>query len=106
MNSRPDTREVFCCPTAILPIGLSLCTFLIALIHVAFYGHSPEPDGGSTAHVWQLLMAAQIPALALFAATWFRKARGPAFQALKVHGAAIGLSVAAAALAPAYFLHL
>jgi hypothetical protein len=106
MNSSPDTREVLCCPTALLPIGLSLGALLIVLIHIGFYGRTSGLDAGAAAHVWQLLMLAQIPALALFAARWLRIARRPAFKVLTLHGATIGLSFAAAALAPFYFLHL
>ena len=106
MNSNPDAREVLCCPTGLLPIGLSLSALLIVFMHIAFFGPGPEPDAGAAAHVWQLLMAAQIPALALFAARWFRTARRPAIQVLTLHGAAIVLAVAAAGLAPLYFLHL
>jgi hypothetical protein len=106
MNSNPDAREVLCCPTGLLPIGLSLGALLIVFMHIAFYGPAPEPEGGATAHVWQLIMAAQIPALGLFAAKWFRQARQPALQVLKLHGASIVVSVAAAGLAPVYFLHL
>jgi hypothetical protein len=106
MNSSPDARDVLCCPTALLPIGLSLGALLVVLIHIAFYGSTSAPDAVAAAHVWQILMAAQIPAVVLFSARWFPKARRPAFQVLTLHGATIGLSVAAAALAPLYFLHL
>jgi hypothetical protein len=75
------------------------------LIHIAFYASTSSTDAGAAAYVWQILMLAQIPALALFSARWLRKARRPAFQVLTLHGATIVLSVAAA-LAPLYFLHL
>jgi hypothetical protein len=102
----PDTREVLCCPTALLPLGLSLGALLVVLIHVASVGSAPGPDADSVAYVWQILMLAQIPALALFMGRWFRKGRRPAFQVLALQAAAIALSVAAAALAPAHFVRL
>ena len=81
MNSSPDTREVLCCPTALLPLGLSLGALLVVLLHIAFFGPASAPDEGAAAHVWQILMVAQIPALALFMSRWFRIARRPAFRA-------------------------
>jgi len=102
----PDTREVLCCPTALLPLGLSLGALLVVLIHVASVGSAPGPDGDSVAYVWQILMLAQIPALALFMGRWFRKARRPTFEVLALQAAAIALSVAAAALTPVRFVHL
>jgi hypothetical protein len=104
MNSSPDTRDVLCCPTALLPIGLSLAALLIVLLHVAFFGAASAPDKDAAAHVWQILMFAQIPALTLFVGRWFRIARGPALRVLTLQGVTIVLSVAAAALAPVYFL--
>lgn len=104
MNDNPNTREVLCSPTALLPIGLSLGALLVVLIHIAFFGAASAPDEGAAAHVWQILMFAQIPALTLFIGRWFRIARRPTFHVLVLHGVAIGLSVAVAAMAPVYFL--
>jgi hypothetical protein len=106
MNSSPDTREVLCCPTGLLPIGLSVAALLVVLLHVAFFGSAPAPDEGAAAHVWQILMFAQIPALTLFIARWYRQARRPAVCVLTLHGATIGVSIAAAAMAPVYFLRM
>ncbi len=58
MNSSPDTREVLCCPTALLPIGLSLGSILIVFMHLAFYGAASSQGGDPAAHVWQILMLA------------------------------------------------
>jgi|SRR6185437_7222707 hypothetical protein len=106
MNFTPDTREVLCCPTALLPLGLSLGALLVVLVHVASFGpvHGPEED--AIAHIWQILMLVQIPALALFLGRWFRKARRSAFQVLTLQGAAIAISVVTAALPPVHFVHL
>lgn len=106
MSSSPDTREVLCCPTALLPIGLSLGALLVVLLHVAFFGAASAPDEGAAAHVWQILMFAQIPALTLFIGRWFRIARRPTFRVLALQGATIALSIAVAAVSPVYFLHL
>ena len=104
MSSNPDTREVLCCPTALLPLGLSLGALLVVLLHIAFFGSDSGPDEGAAAHVWQILMFAQIPALTLFVGRWFRIAPRSTSRVLALHGAAIALSVAVAAAAPVYFL--
>jgi hypothetical protein len=57
-------------PSAFLPIAMSLMA--LALLGGAYiYGRAtgqgvlvPEPDEGSIAHLWQLLMAGQLPVLA------------------------------------------
>jgi hypothetical protein len=100
----PDTREVLCCPTALLPIGLSLGALLVVLIHVVSVG--PGSDQDAVAYLWRILMLVQIPALALFIGRWLRKARRPTFQVLALQGTAFALSVAMAALAPVHFVHL
>ena len=105
MSSTPDTREVLCCPTALLPIALALGALLIVLLHIAFFGADSAPDEGAAAHVWQILIFAQIPALTLFLGRWFRIARRPALRVLALQGASIALSIAVAAAAPVYFLH-
>ena len=106
MNNSPDTREVLCCPTGLLPIGLSLGALLVILIHVASSGPVPGPDEAAVAHLWQILMLVQIPALALFLGRWLGKARRSTFQVLMLQGAAIGISVATAALPSVRFVHL
>ncbi len=87
-------------PIALIPIAMSGAAVAIVLLHLAFIGTAPQADEGTEAHLWQLLMAGQIPIVAFFALT--RVARNPG-QALSV----LGLQVAAAlaALAPVYLLH-
>ena len=48
----------------------------LALIygHVATSGDVRETDEGTAAHLWQLLMAAQLPVVAVFAITWLPRA--------------------------------
>ena len=88
-------------PSAFLPVAMSLAALAIVLIHVAIYGVVREADEGAAAHLWQLLMAAQLPVLVFFAFRWLP--RSPK-QALLVM--ALQASAAVAALAPVYFLKL
>lgn len=105
MNSTADnTTYVLFSPTALVPLGFSLGALLIVLTHFGLHASDPNSDEGAAAHIWQLLMAAQVPALALFTAKWFRRARRACLNVLMVHGLAIAMSIGLAARAPLYFL--
>jgi acetylglutamate kinase len=88
-------------PSAFLPLVMSLAALVTVLVYVAKYGVVGEPDEGAAAHIWQLLMAAQVPIIALFAIKWLPRAPRPALHILALQAAA-----ALAALAPVYFLQL
>ena len=49
---------------ATVPVCFSLLAIVIVLGHAAIYGTVHEPDEGAAAHIFQLLMAAQIPFIA------------------------------------------
>ena len=88
-------------PSAFLPVAMSLVALAVVLIHVAIFGAAREADEGAAAHLWQLLMAAQLPLLAFFAIKWLP--RSPR-QALLVIALQAGAAVAA--LAPVFLLNL
>ncbi|MFZ0826337.1 MAG: hypothetical protein WAO02_02845 [Verrucomicrobiia bacterium] len=88
-------------PSAFLPVVLSLAALAIVLAHVAIFGTAGEADEGAAAHLWQILMAGQLPLLLFFAIRWLP--RSPK-QALPVM--ALQASAAVAALAPVYLLKL
>jgi len=93
-------------PSAFVPVAMSV-TALVLLLgslagDVAKYGAVVrEADEGTVAHLFQLLMAGQVPVLGFFAVKWLPRVPGPAFSVL-------GLQIAAAlaALAPVFLLHL
>jgi hypothetical protein len=87
-------------PTAFLPITMSLLALAIVLFHIAMDGTAREPDEGTSAHLWQLLMAGQLPIIAVFAIRWLSRDPRSALLVLALQGAA-----ALAALAPVYFLN-
>lgn len=88
-------------PSAVIPVVMSLSALAIVLFHVAIYGTAREADEGTTAHLFQMLMAGQLPFIAWFAVRWIpQKTRG-AMQVL-----ALQCGAALAALAPVFFLHL
>ena len=87
-------------PSAFLPVSMSLFALAAVLTHIVFFGTARQPDEGTAAHLWQLLMAGQLPMVALFAFRWLPRAPREGMLVLALQAAA-----AVAALAPVYFLH-
>jgi hypothetical protein len=93
-------------PSAFLPIAMSLTALSLVLTvvlgDVVRYGAVVhEADEGAAAHIWQLLMAGQVPVLAFFAIKWLPKAPK---QTLVVLG--LQITAALASMAPVFLLHL
>ena len=88
-------------PAAFLPPAMSCAALATVIVHVALFGAAREADEGTAAHIWQLLMAAQIPIVAFFAIKWLPRAPRQALVVLALQGGA-----ALAALAPVFFLGL
>jgi hypothetical protein len=80
---------------------MSLAALSLVLGHMAFFGVAREADEGTAAHLWQLLMAGQIPVIAFFAIKWLPRAPRQAIFVLTLQAVA-GL----AAAAPVFFLNL
>ena len=88
-------------PSAFLPLAMSFAALVTVLVHVALFGVARETDEGTAAHIWQILMAAQIPIIAFFAIKWVPRTPRQALPVLALQGGA-----ALAALAPVFFLNL
>jgi hypothetical protein len=88
-------------PSAFLPLAMSLTALGIVLGHVVLYGAAREADEGAAAHLWQILMAGQIPVVAFFAIKWLTRAPR---QTLYILGLQAGTAIIA--IAPVYFLNL
>ena len=88
-------------PSGWVPIVMSLAALALVLGHVAIYGAVREADEGTAAHIWQILMAAQLPIILFFAIKWLPQNPGPAIVVLALQGAA-----AIAALAPVFYFGL
>jgi hypothetical protein len=88
-------------PSAIAPIIMSLAALGVVLVAIAIGAAKPERDENAGAHIWQLLMAGQLPLLAWFALRWLRHDPKAGLPVL-------GLQIAAfiAALLPVWFLGL
>lgn len=87
-------------PSAFLPMAMSFGALATVLTFVALHGTAPQADEGAAAHIWQLLMAAQVPIVLVFALKWVP--RSPR-QALPILGLQIGAALAA--MAPVFLLH-
>jgi hypothetical protein len=87
-------------PSAFLPVAISLGALATVLIYLALHGTAPQADEGSAAHIWQLLMAAQLPIVLFFAIKWLP--RSPR-QAVPILGLQVGAALAA--MAPVFLLH-
>ena len=86
-------------PSAFLPPVMSLAALCTVLIFLVTHGPAPQPDEGAAAHLWQLLMATQIPIVLFFAIKWIP-------QSPRQAGPVVALQVAAAlaAMAPVFLL--
>ena len=92
---------IVCHPSALVPMGLSLTALALVLGHFAVYGVVREADEGAIAHLWQILMAAQVPVLAFFAFRWLPRAPRPALGVLALQAGAV-----LAAIAPVAYFNL
>ena len=96
-----NTPTLIRTPSALIPLIMSLSALLLVLGSVAIFGVVHEADEGTAAHLFQLLIAGQLPIVAVFAIKWLARAPREALIVLTLQAAA-GL----AALAPVFFLHL
>ena len=58
-------------PSAFLPIAMSLLAVGVVLTRIALFGTARQPDEGTAAHLWQLLMAFQALIIAFFVIRYF-----------------------------------
>jgi hypothetical protein len=100
-------RAILKHPSAFLPLAMSLAAlgviFVATIYSILHYGHGlvREPDEGTAAHLWQLLMAGQLPVLAFFAIKWLPRAPRPTLYVMAMQAGA-----ALASMAPVFFLNL
>lgn len=88
-------------PSALVPVAMSLAALATVVTHIAIFGSAREPDEGSAAHIWQLLMAGQVPFITWFAIKWLPRAPRQGLQMLGIQAAA-----ALAAMFPVWWLGL
>ena len=87
-------------PSGFLPLVMSFCALGTVFSFLIVHGTAPEPDENAAAHLWQLLMAAQLPIVFFFAFKHLPEAPRQARAVL-----ALQFFAALTALAPVYLLH-
>ena len=78
--------------SALIPVAMSVTALAIVIGYAAMFGVARQADEGAAAHLWQLLMAGQVPVVAFFAIKWLPTAPR---QALVVLGLQVGAALAA-----------
>lgn len=86
-------------PSACIPLAMSVAALALVLVHAARFGIVHEADEGTSAHLFQILMAAQVPIVAFFALTWLPRTPRQALVVLALQAGA-----ALAAFAGVFFL--
>ena len=87
--------------SAFVPLIMSFAALATVLVHIGMFGAAREADEGTAAHIWQLLMAGQVPVVTFFAIKWLPRTPRQALPVL-----ALQVGAVLAALAPVYFLNL
>lgn len=88
-------------PSAFVPMILSSAALAIVIGHIALYGVARDADEGTAAHLFQLLVAAEIPAMIYFVMRWF-----PRNPRRTVPLLGLQLLLLCAALSPVFFFRL
>jgi hypothetical protein len=94
-------RAVLMHPSALVPMAMSLTALALVVGHISLYGVPREADEGATAHLWQILMAGQLPVLMFFAIKWLPRAFRPALGVLAMQAGAV-----LAAMTPVLYFNL
>jgi len=100
MDAPMTVRTLLRQPTGYLPLVMSLGALAMIVWFVAMHGVVHQPDEGAQAHLWQLLVAGQVPLIGYFAVRWLPTATRPAIIVLALQAAAVMLL----ALAPLWAL--
>ncbi len=87
-------------PSALIPIAMSVTALGIVLGYAAIFGVARQADEGAAAHIWQLLMAGQLPFVAYFAIKWLPNQPRKGLQVL-----ALQLWAVMAAMFPVWYFH-
>jgi hypothetical protein len=95
-----NLRKMIGRPSAFVPVAMSLAALGIVFLHILIAGTARQADEGTAAHLWQLLMAAQIPIIGFFAIRWLPQSPRSGLPVLALQAVA-----ALAALAPVYLLN-
>ena len=68
-----ENNSLFKQPSAWIPLVMSLAALALLLGYLAMFGIVHNQDEGAPAHIFQLIMLAQLPIVAFFAIRWLPK---------------------------------
>lgn len=88
-------------PSAVLPVLMSLAALALVGVSVAVNGRGHASDEGAAAHIFQILVVAQVPVIGFFILRWMRSQPLACLAMLAVQALAL-----AAALLPVWYFHL
>ena len=69
-------------PSTFLPVAMSLAPLAMVLGHIVMFDVVREPDEGAAAHIFQLLMVAEVPIILYFAIKWLPRSPGQALPSV------------------------
>jgi len=81
-------------PSAFIPVAMSFTALLVIAIGPFLFGDLHSKDEGPTAHLWQILMAGQIPVVLFFAIKWLRRAPRQTLKVLALQAGGVLANVA------------
>ena len=84
-----DTKSILKQPSAWIPLVMSLAALSLVFVHIAIFGIARQEDEGTAAHLFQLLMASQLPVVAYFALKWLPRSPREALIVLALQCLAI-----------------
>lgn len=70
MNQNSENNLLLGEPSAWIPLVMSLAALLFVLGYAAIFGIARQADEGTPAHIFQLVMLAQLPIAGYFALKW------------------------------------
>ena len=71
--SNSEKNSLFKQPSAWIPLLMSFAALTMILVYVAMFGIVHNQDEGTPAHIFQLIMLAQLPIAGYFAVKWLPK---------------------------------
>jgi hypothetical protein len=81
-------------PSALVPLVMSFAAFLLIIAVLSTVGITHQQDEGAPAHIFQLLIALQVPIIAFFALKWLPRNPRPTLLILLLQIGAALLAVA------------
>jgi hypothetical protein len=82
-------------PSALIPLAMAFVALALPIGYVALNGLARQEDEGTAAHLWQFLIAAQVPFVAFFAIKWLPRAPKQALVILALQAGVVFAAFAA-----------